>query len=110
VFFADPVAIDCPMTFADGNATVDFNGGLTLGSQSTQPGTGTINLYLTDVINVVGTTNVISGQFNFLNVHVTPPLTPYENVFLGTLVGNALSVSLPPGWQWQIANGFLEVF
>jgi hypothetical protein len=92
------------MNFADGNNdTVNFNNGLTLGSTSS---TAVVSLYLTDVINVTGTTNFGSAVFDFLNVPQTP--TTYTNINLGTVVGTPI-VNLPPGWNWAIVGGVLVI-
>jgi hypothetical protein len=92
------------MNFADGNSdTVNFNNSLTLGNTSS---TAVVSLYLTDVINVTGTTTFGSAVFNFLNVPQTP--TTYMNITLGTVVGTPI-VNLPPGWTWAIVGGVLVV-
>jgi hypothetical protein len=112
--FNGDVTILGAMAFADGNnVTVNFNNNLTLGDQSAAGNTAVVSLYLTDVINVADTTTFGLAVFNFLNVPPPPPPPPpppYMNIHLGTVQGLTPTVNLPPGWQWAIVGGVLEVF
>jgi hypothetical protein len=108
--FNGDVTVNGRMNFADGNnVTVNFNNNLTLGTASSGF-TAVVSLYLTDVINVTGTTTFDSVAFEFLNVPPTPPPAPYMNITLGAAVVGTPAVSLPPLWQWAIVGNVLEVF
>jgi hypothetical protein len=106
--FNGDVTMNGTMNFTDGNAIVNFNNNLTLGA-ATSGFTGVVSLYLTDVINVLGTTTFGSVELDFLNVPPTPPVVPYHNLTFGTVVGTP-AVSLPPLWTWMfLPGGVMEI-
>jgi hypothetical protein len=105
--FNGDVTINGRLDFADGNnVTVNFNNNLTLGAASAGS-TAFVSLYLTDVVNVAGTTTFGAVEFDFLNVPATP--TTYQNLTFGTIMG-APAVLLPPGWSWTfLPGGVMEI-
>jgi hypothetical protein len=108
--FNGDVTMNGTMNFTDGNnVQILFDNNLTLGAASTGV-TAVVSLYLTDLIDVFGTTTFGSVELNFLNVPATPPPPPpFLNLTFGNIVGSP-AVNLPPLWSWTfLPGGVMEI-